>query len=212
MVFMPIEVRVLVKPLVFLTGLLPAAWLTWALLNDALGANPFEELTRQSGLWTLRFLLLTLAMTPLRRLLGRPWPLRYRRMLGLFTFFYASAHLLTYLWFDQFFDWQEIFTDIAKRPFITVGMLAWLLLLPLALTSTKGMMKRLGRHWKRLHQLVYAIGLLAVLHFLWLVKADLREPLIYMAILLSLLGVRLYLRPRRKSLLPGRKPAPDCPS
>ncbi len=209
---MTLDFRVFIKPLVFLAGLLPVTWLAWALLNDRLGANPFEELTRQSGLWTLRFLLLTLLMTPLRRVLGRAWPLRYRRMLGLFTFFYASAHLLTYLWFDQFFDWQEIFTDIAKRPFITVGVLAWLLLLPLALTSTTWMMKRLGRNWKRLHQLIYAIGLLAVLHFLWLVKADLREPLIYMGILLVLLGFRLWHRRRQPSPLRRGKAVADLSS
>ncbi len=209
---MSIDYRLFIKPLVFTACLLPVAWLVWALLSDRLGANPFEELTRQSGLWTLRFLLLTLLMTPLRELLGRAWPLKYRRMLGLFTFFYASAHLLTYLWFDQFFDWQEIFTDIVKRPFITVGMLAWLLLVPLALTSTKAMMKRLGRKWKRLHQLSYGIGLLAVLHFLWLVKADLREPLIYMGILLALLGFRLWHRRRQQFPLRRGKAVADLSS
>ncbi|MEJ2142126.1 MAG: sulfoxide reductase heme-binding subunit YedZ [Gammaproteobacteria bacterium] len=158
---------------------------------DQLGANPFEELTRRSGEWTLRFLLIVLAITPLRKITKQNWLMAYRRMLGLYTFFYASFHLLTYLWFDQFFDWHEIYIDIVKRPFITVGMLAFVLLVPLAVTSTNKWMKRLGRRWKRLHQLVYLIGILAILHFIWLVKADLRTPLIYAVILAFLLGYRL---------------------
>jgi sulfoxide reductase heme-binding subunit YedZ len=179
------------KVILFLAALLPAIWLAWALLNDRLGANPFEALTRESGEWTLRFLLLTLTMTPLRGLLQQSWPLQLRRMLGLYTWFYASLHLLTYLWFDQFFDWREIGIDLAKRPFIMAGMLGWLLLTPLALTSTRGMMRRLGRRWKALHRSVYLIGVLAVLHYLLLVKADLLEPLIYAGLLTLLLGYRL---------------------
>jgi sulfoxide reductase heme-binding subunit YedZ len=180
------------KILLFFAALVPALWLGWALLNDRLGANPFEALTRESGEWTLRFLLLTLAMTPLRGLLQQGWPLQLRRMLGLYTWFYASLHLLTYLWFDQFFDWREIGVDLAKRPFIMAGMLGRLLLTPLALTSTRGMMRRLGRRWKPLHRSVYLIGVLAVLHYLLLVKADLLEPLIYAGLLALLLGYRLF--------------------
>jgi len=180
-----------VKCVLFIVCLVPAAVLGWNFYHDQLGANPFEVLTRESGKWTLRFLLLTLLMTPLRGMLHRPWPLQLRRMLGLYSFFYACLHLLTYLWFDQFFDWQEIANDILKRPFITAGITAWLLLLPLALTSTNGMMRRLGRRWKRLHRSIYLIAILGVLHFIWQVKADLREPLIYAGLLAILLGYRV---------------------
>ncbi|MGW8229227.1 MAG: sulfite oxidase heme-binding subunit YedZ [Gammaproteobacteria bacterium] len=179
------------KCVLFIVCLVPAAVLGWNFYHDQLGANPFEVLTRESGKWTLRFLLLTLLMTPLRGMLHRPWPLQLRRMLGLYSFFYACLHLLTYLWFDQFFDWQEIANDILKRPFITAGITAWLLLLPLALTSTNGMMRRLGRRWKRLHRSIYLIAILGVLHFIWQVKADLREPLIYAGLLAILLGYRV---------------------
>ncbi len=180
-----------IKLLAGFACLLPLAWLVRGFVSDTLGANPFEVLTRATGEWALRFLLLTLAMSPLRGILGQAWPLRYRRMLGLYAFFYASVHLLTYLWFDQFFDWGEILRDIGKRPFITLGMLAFVLLLPLALTSSRAMMRRLGRHWKPLHRLIYPVGVLAVLHFLLLVKADWREPAVYGLILALLLGWRL---------------------
>jgi len=199
----------LFKSLVFILCMIPAVWLGWAFVNDALGANPFEALTRQAGEWTLRFLLLTLFMTPLRALLQQSWPLKIRRMLGLTVFFYATGHLLTYLWFDQFFDWQEIVRDIAKRPFITAGMAAWLLLLPLALTSNRFSIRRLGKRWKSLHRSVYAIALLGVLHFFWLVKADLREPLIYAGILVLLLGYRLikHYRVKKAALTTQRQTA-----
>ena len=182
----------LFKVIVFLVSLVPLSLLLWNFFTHQLGANPFEVLTRESGLWTLRFLLITLTMRPLRQILQQSWPLLFRRMFGLFTFFYACFHLTTYLWFDHFFEWQEIWTDIVKRPFITVGMLAFVLLIPLAVTSTRAMMRRLGKNWQRLHRLVYLIASLGVLHFLWLVKADLREPLIYLGILLLLLGYRYY--------------------
>lgn len=180
-----------IKPIIFILCLLPLALLFRNFYLDELGANPFEVLTRSTGEWTLRFVLLTLAMTPLRRLTGSVWPLRLRRMLGLFVFFYVCVHLLTYLWLDHFFDWEEIIIDIVKRPYITFGMLAFTLLLPLALTSTKNMMKRLGRRWKSLHKLIYVIAILGVLHFLLLVKADLREPIIYAFVLVTLFIVRL---------------------
>jgi len=179
-----------IKPTIFILCLLPLAWLVFALLTDQLGANPIEELTRETGEWTLRLLLITLCMTPLRRITNWRWPLRVRRMLGLFAFFYACVHLTTYIWLDQFFDWSEILRDIYKRRFITVGMLAFTLLLPLAFTSTNAMMKRLGRNWTRLHQLVYVIPALGVLHFWWLVKADVREPLVYAVLLVVLLVMR----------------------
>lgn len=179
------------KPTVFVLCLLPLAWLVFALLTDRLGANPIEALTRETGEWTLRFLLITLCMTPLRRYGGWVWPLRIRRMLGLFAFFYVCVHLTTYLWLDQFFDWQAIGHDILKRPFITVGMLGFVLLVPLAATSTNAMIKRLGRNWQRLHRLIYAIAVLGVLHFWWLVKADVREPFVYALLLAVLLGMRV---------------------
>lgn len=188
---MPLTRLQLAKLILFMLCLVPAGVLGWNFYHDQLGANPFEALTRESGEWTLRFLLLTLLMTPLRGILHRSWPVQLRRMLGLYSFFYACLHLLTYLWFDQFFDWQEIVNDILKRPFITAGITAWMLLLPLAVTSTNSMMRRLGRRWKRLHRSIYLIAILGVLHFTWLVKADLREPLIYAGLLVVLLGYRV---------------------
>ena len=181
----------LIKPLIFSLCLLPLVLLFRNFYLDELGANPFEVLTRSTGEWTLRFLLLTLAMTPLRRITGSAWPLRLRRMLGLFTYFYVCVHLLTYIWLDHFFDWDEIVTDIVKRPYITFGMLAFILLTPLALTSTKNMMKRLGHRWKSLHKLIYIIAPIGVLHFILLVKADLSEPIIYAFILIVLYLVRI---------------------
>lgn len=184
-------VRRVLKPLVLVGGLVPFGLLLWGAWRGDLGANPLETVTHTTGDWALRFLLLTLAMTPLRRLLGQAWPLQLRRMLGLFAFFYASMHLLVWLVLDQEMAWRNILADIAERPFVTVGFLAWLLLVPLALTSTRGAMRRLGRNWSRLHRLVYPIGILGVLHFLWLVKADLFEPLVYGVILALLLAFRL---------------------
>jgi len=159
--------------------------------SGGLGANPIEFITRSTGTWTLVGLLATLSVTPLRRLTGRAELLRYRRMLGLFTFFYASLHFVTYVWLDQFFDPAAIAKDIIKRPFITVAFTAFVLLIPLAATSTHAMMRRLGRRWQHLHRLIYPIALLGVIHYLWLVKKDLTEPLIYGAILALLLAVRL---------------------
>lgn len=179
------------KPFIFILCLLPLFFLFTSFYFDELGANPVEVLTRSTGEWTLRFLLLTLAMTPLRHISGSSWPLRMRRMLGLFTFFYVCIHLLTYVFLDHFFDWNEIWVDIVKRPYITIGMLAFIFLIPLAVTSTKKMMKRLGKRWKSLHKLIYLIGILGVLHFLLLVKADLREPIIYAFILFVLLIARV---------------------
>ncbi len=179
-----------IQPFTFSLCLLPLFILFTNFYLDELGANPFEVLTRSTGEWTLRFVLLTLAMTPLRQLTGSAWPLRLRRMLGLFAFFYVCVHLLTYILLDHFFDWDEILNDIVKRPYITFGMLAFTLLIPLAVTSTKKMMKRLGKRWKSLHKLIYLIAILGVLHFLLLVKADIREPLIYAFILLTLFLAR----------------------
>ena len=180
------------KPLVFCVSLLPLAWLCWLAWQDELGANPVETLSHHTGDWSLRFLLLTLAVTPLRRLSGWNWLLKFRRMLGLFAFFYVCLHLGVYLIFDQFFDPSAILEDIAKRPYITVGFAGFLLLIPLAATSTNGMIKRLGRNWQHLHRLVYLIGMLGVVHYWWLVKADISEPLLYAGLLTMLLGYRAW--------------------
>ncbi|MEO1766608.1 sulfite oxidase heme-binding subunit YedZ [Thiobacter aerophilum] len=179
------------KPFLFLFALLPLARLVWLARGQGLGANPVEYVTHSTGTWALVWLLATLAVTPLRWLSGRNELVRLRRMLGLFAFFYASLHLLTYLWWDQFFDWNEIARDVIKRPFITAGASAYLLMLPLALTSTQAMMRQLGRHWQRLHRLVYGVGIAAVLHYFWLVKKDLSQPLLYGAILSLLLAARV---------------------
>ena len=183
-------IRYLIKPLLFIICLMPFIVLTIGAVNDTLGVNPVEKLTLETGEWTLRLLLLTLAITPLRRISGHVWLIKLRRMLGLFTFFYACLHFITYIWLDQFFDWQEILIDIPKRPFITVGFMAFVLLIPLALTSTNSMMRLLKKRWVQLHKLVYVIAVLGCLHFLWVVKADTLEPLIYFVILLILLGYR----------------------
>mgnify|MGYP001813810747 FL=1 len=182
--------RWVAKPLVFLACLVPFLLLLQGALDGDLGANPLERVTDVTGQWGLRFLLLTLAITPLRRLTGWTWLLRFRRMLGLFVFFYITLHFLTWVWLDQELSWGNILADIVKRPYVTVGFSAWLLLLPLAATSTRGMMRRLGSNWQRLHRAVYVIGVLAILHYIWLVKADLLEPLIYAAVLILLLLVR----------------------
>lgn len=173
---------------------LPLAWLAWLVASDGLGADPVAAITRFSGLWALRFLLASLAITPLRQLIGLTALARFRRMLGLWAFAWAGLHLSTYLVLDLGGYWAQILEDIVERPYVTVGFLAWLGLLPLALTSTRGMMRRLGRHWSRLHRLVYVIAVLAVLHWWWLVKADVREPSLYAGILAVLLGARMLRR------------------
>ncbi len=196
----------ILKLVVFILSLLPLAYYGWGAWHDTLGANPIEALTRGMGTWTLNFLLITLAVTPLRKLTGWHAVLRLRRMLGLFTFFYAVLHLTSYLWFDQFFDWGEIAQDILKRPFITVGMAAFVLLVPLAATSTNAAIRRLGgRRWQTLHRTVYVIGILAVLHYSWLVKADQSQPLLYGGILAVLLGLRAWWREvERREQLAGK--------
>lgn len=179
-------------------ALTPMLWLLHDAYLGQLGADPVAELTHRSGDWALRLLLLTLAVTPLRRLSGWHWPMRYRRMLGLHAFAYACLHFSVYLVLDLGGYWAQILDDVVKRPFITVGFLAWLGLLPLAATSNRAAMRRLGRRWGQLHRLVYPIAVLAVLHFIWQVKADLREPLIYAAVLAVLLLARWPQRgPRR---------------
>lgn len=185
------------KVVVFILCLVPLAHLGWGLWQDTLGANPIENLIRSLGRWALKFLLITLSITPLRRLSGMNALLRFRRMLGLFCFFYAVLHWSVYLGLDQSFDWIAIAKDIVKRPFITMGMLTFTMLLPLAITSTNGMMRRMGaRNWQALHRAVYAIGICAVLHFWWMVKLDTMWPKIYALLLTLLLGMRLAWRLR----------------
>ncbi len=199
----------LIKLALFLACLAPAAWLGYRFIMDDLGSNPIEALIRGLGDWALRFLLLTLTVTPLRRLTGQHWLMRLRRMLGLTVFFYALLHLLGYVVLDQFFAWTEIGKDIAKRPFITLGMLTFLLLLPLAATSSHAMIRRLGgKRWQALHSLVYAIAILAVVHYWWMVKLDITQPALHALILAVLLGLRL-LWYRRTS---RRRSPPPCPA
>ena len=185
------------KVLVFIACLAPLAWLGLGLWQDTLGPNPIENLIRSLGRWALKFLLITLSITPLRRLSSVNALLSFRRMLGLFCFFYALLHWSVYLGLDQSFDWIAIAKDIVKRPFITMGMLTFTMLLPLAITSTNGMVRRMGaRNWQLLHRAVYAIGISAVLHFWWMVKLDTTWPRIYAIILTLLLGIRLVWRLR----------------
>jgi sulfoxide reductase heme-binding subunit YedZ len=180
------------KPIVFVLALLPLAALLWNAVDDGLGANPVEAITFKTGEWGLRFLLITLCVTPLRRITGWQALARIRRMLGLFAFFYVCLHFLTYLVLDAFFDFYYILEDLTDRTYITLGFTSFVLLIPLAVTSTNAMMRRLGgQRWRRLHRLAYAAAAGAVLHFLWLVKVDLREPLIYLGILLLLFLLRM---------------------
>lgn len=189
------------KVAVFILCLLPLGKLAleaFGVAGMSLGANPVEELLHRCGKWGLNFLLITLAITPLRRLSGWNAAIRFRRMLGLFAFFYILLHFLVYAGLDQRFAMQYIIEDIVERPYITLGIIALVLLLPLAITSTNGMMRRLGRRWQKLHRLVYPIAILAVWHFYWQVKQDILEPLIYAGILALLLGVRYFYHLQRK--------------
>lgn len=179
------------KTAAHLLGLAPFAWLAWRVNTGQLGADPVQEITHFTGDWALRILLLALAVTPLRRLTRWNVLARFRRLVGLYAFFYASIHLSCYLILDLGGYWAQIAEDIVKRPYITVGFAAWVGLLLLAITSPKFMVRKLGRRWAQLHKLVYVIGVLGVLHYLWLVKADLREPLIYAGILAVLLIARI---------------------
>lgn len=199
-------VRRALKPLVFAAALSPFFHLAWRAVVGELGVNPIETITLATGRWTLRFLLITLAVTPLRRLSGWHEAIRIRRMLGLFAFFYGTLHFSIYIGIDQFFAWRFILADIAKRPYITVGFAAFVLMIPLALTSTAGWVRRLGRRWQRLHRLVYVSAIGGVIHFLWKVKADTRDPLLYAAILAALFGIRLWYR--RRACVPAGAVAP----
>jgi sulfoxide reductase heme-binding subunit YedZ len=202
-------VRVVLKPLVFVASLGPLSWLVWAALTGNLSPNPLSDLTNETGVWTLRFLCITLSVTPLRKLTGWNAAIKFRRMLGLFAFFYGTLHFLTYVIADRFaaLDFtggmftlatvrnlaMSVAADVYKRPFITVGFSAWLSMVPLALTSTAGMIRRLGgRRWSRLHRLIYLTATLGVLHYWWLVKADVRRPITYGIVVGILLASRVY--------------------
>ena len=179
------------KPIVFLACLIPLGRLAWLGFHAGLGANPIEFITHSTGDWTLTFLLVTLSITPLRKLTRQYWLISFRRMLGLFAFFYGSLHLMTYVWLDKFFDVHEMLHDIAKRRFITAGMTAFALMIPLALTSTKWSIRKLGKRWQMLHRLIYFSASAGVIHYIWLVKADLKKPLEYAFVLGMLLTYRL---------------------
>jgi methionine sulfoxide reductase heme-binding subunit len=186
------------KVILFALALVPLGWLVWAVLTGRTSANPAEDIILTTGIWALRFLLASLAITPVRRITGWNRLIRFRRMLGLFAFFYAVVHLASYVAFDRVFQVGEIWDDVVKRPFITAGMMAFVLMIPLAVTSTRGWIQRLGRRWQLLHRLVYVAGVAAVLHFVWKVKVVVGEPVYYAAILAVLLGARLFWRVRSR--------------
>ena len=181
----------MLKPAVFLLALAPFLWLATRAMTGRLSVNPIEDITLTTGIWTLRFLVITLAITPLRRVTGWNRAIQYRRMLGLFAFFYAVLHVSTYVVLDLFFAWDLILADIAKRPFITMGMLAFAAMIPLAVTSTKGWIRRLGRRWQLLHRLVYVSAIAAAIHYLWKVKVMIGSPVYYAAIIAALLLFRV---------------------
>jgi methionine sulfoxide reductase heme-binding subunit len=186
------EIRIL-KPLVFLLALMPLGLLAWRGLAGGLSANPIKDITEETGIWTLRFIILTLTITPLRKISGWAPLVRFRRMVGLYAFFYGSLHFVTYIYLDQFFALDEILRDVARRPFITVGFAAFLMMIPLALTSPNIVAKWMGgKNWRLLHRLVYFTALGGVIHYLWLVKADKQRPLMYGGVLTLLLGYRLW--------------------
>ncbi len=202
------------KVLVFLACLAPLGWLVWKGFNAELGANPIEVITWSTGKWTLGFLLITLSITPLRKLTGRPWLIKFRRMLGLFAFFYGCLHLTTFVWLDKFFDVHEMLHDIAKRKFITIGFAAFCAMVPLAVTSTSGWIRRLGgKRWQALHRLIYFSALAGVVHFSWAVKRDLTQPIEFGIVLAGLLLYRAPLWLKRKPTpSPMRSPIPESPS
>jgi methionine sulfoxide reductase heme-binding subunit len=188
-----------IKVAIWLLALMPLARLIWLGYNEDLGANPVEFVEHSTGLWALIILLLTLTMTPIRLITGQVWQVQLRRVLGLFMFFYACLHITTYVWLDFNFIWSEMWADVAKHPRILVGFAAFMLAIPLALTSNNASMRRLKTNWKKLHQAVYLIAILAVVHFLWLVKKDLTEPLYYAVALAILLGIRLVYKFKAKN-------------
>jgi sulfoxide reductase heme-binding subunit YedZ len=202
----------LTKVAIFIAALVPVLRLLWKFRHDDLGANPVEVITHSTGIWTLILLMVTLSITPLRKITKQYWLIGVRRMIGLFAFFYGCLHFTTYIWLDKFFDVHEMIKDVYKRPFITAGFTAFVLMIPLALTSTKGWIRRLGKNWQRLHRLIYVSAIAGVVHYIWLVKADLREPSQYAYVLSALLLYRIiaWLLAARKSVAPVRSPSPDA--
>ena len=197
-----------IKPVIFVACLEPLARLAWKGFHGMLGANPIEVITHSTGDWTLTFLLVTLSITPLRKLTRQYWLIGLRRMFGLYAFFYGLLHLTTFVWLDKFFDVHEMLADVAKRRFITAGFTGFVLMIPLALTSTKGWIRRLGgERWQRLHQLIYLSAAAGVIHYIWLVKADLRKPLEYAAVLgvLMLYRVVVWAGSRARARVVGAK-------
>jgi sulfoxide reductase heme-binding subunit YedZ len=192
-----------VKITVFILALTPLSLLLLDSWNDELGANPIETISDTTGIWTIRFLVITLSISPLRRLTGLAVLVRFRRMLGLFTFFYASMHFLTYIWLDQYFDWPFIVEDIVEHPYVIVGFTTFLILLSLAITSPRFMVRRMGRNWKKLHSLIYPAAFLACIHFIWQVKSDIREPLLYFALFSVLMLLRIPAVQEKTPLLTG---------
>jgi len=190
----------LAKPATFAVCLAPALWLAFRAYSGRLSVNPIEDITLTTGIWALRFLVISLAITPLRRISGWNLLIQYRRMLGLFAFFYATLHVATYVVLDLFFAWHLILADIAKRPFITAGMVAFLAMVPLALTSTRGWIRRLGRRWQLLHRLVYVSAIAAAIHYLWKVKVVIGSPVYYGAIVAALLLFRIAWSVRRRQM------------
>jgi methionine sulfoxide reductase heme-binding subunit len=199
------------KPAIFLGSLVPLGRLAWKASNSDLGANPIQVITWSTGTWTLIFLMLTLSVTPLRQLTKQYWLIQYRRMLGLFAFFYGCLHFTTYFWLDQFFDLHSIAKDIVKRPFITVGFSAFVLMIPLALTSTQLSIRWLGKRWQVLHRLIYATAILGVVHYIWLVKKDIRKPVIYAVILGILLLYRVIVWLTKQTRVRERIDQPSTP-
>lgn len=203
----------LTKIAIFLAALIPLARLVWKYLHDGLGANPIEFITHATGDSTLILILATLSITPLRRITRQYWLIGVRRMVGLFAFFYGTLHFLTYIWLDKFFDIHEMLKDIAKRPFVTIGFSAFVLMIPLALTSTAWSIRRLGgKNWQRLHRLIYFTGILAIVHYAWLVKADLRKPIEYGVVLGILLLYRVGVWASEKVSEKRKQPAIPAPA
>ena len=201
------------KIALFLAALVPLARLAWKAFHDGLGANPIEVITHSTGDWTLIFVLTTLSITPLRRITRQYWLIGVRRMIGLFAFFYGTLHFLTYIWLDKFFDVHEMLKDVAKRRFITVGFSAFVLMIPLALTSTAWSIRRLGgKNWLRLHRLIYFTGILAVVHYTWLVKADRRKPIEYGIVLGILLAYRVGVWAFEKASEKRKRPTIPAPA
>jgi len=221
-------IRWVLKPAVFLGSLVPFAWLAWSLYTGNVGADPLNEITHETGIWALRFLCITLAMTPLRRIAGWNAAIRFRRMVGLFAFFYGSVHLLIFIVFDRLAALNfpnplalktlgllaaSIGGEIVKRPYINVGFISWFCMLLLAATSTTGMIRRMGgKRWQALHRLVYAAAVAAVLHFWWLVKADISRPQPYALVVAALLGIRIWWAVRKRAAVPVRARVPSSPS